>query len=191
MLNDTPQWVALYTNPRAEKATAAHLKSLGYETYLPLERKLHRWSDRWKSVEVPLITSYLFVKIRGSDVVNIRAAKGVSFIVSWHGQPGIIPDSEIEGIRRLMDAEAEVKVMNDSELKKGAHVRIIEGQFAGLEGFHEAGIGRSGRFRVRHGRHRVDRLRSGAGRAGKQENQQKNTEPGFHDLTPFYLGNRE
>lgn len=134
MLNDTPQWVALYTNPRAEKATAAHLKSLGYETYLPLERKLHRWSDRWKSIEVPLITSYLFVKIRGSDVVNIRAAKGVSFIVSWHGQPGIIPDSEIEGIRRLMDAEAEVKVMNDSELKKGAHVRIIEGQFAGLEG---------------------------------------------------------
>lgn len=134
MLNETPQWVALYTNPRAEKATAAYLQSLGYETYLPLQRSLHRWSDRWKSVEVPLLSSYIFAKIRNTDVVPVRNLKGVSYIVSWHGQPGIIPDSEIESIRRLMDAAAEVKVMNDSELKKGAKVRIVEGQFAGMEG---------------------------------------------------------
>lgn len=134
MLNDTPQWVALYTNPRAEKSTAANLQSLGIETYLPLQHAIHRWSDRWKSVEVPLLTSYIFVKIRNTDVVRIRGAKGVSFIVSWHGQPGIIPDNEIESMRRLMDAQAQVKVMNDSELKKGAQVRIVEGQFAGMEG---------------------------------------------------------
>lgn len=134
MLNNTPQWVALYTNPRAEKATAKRLQDLGYETYLPLQRKLHRWSDRWKSVEVPLLPSYLFVKIRNTDVVPIRSAYGVSHIISWHGQPGIIPDVEIENIRRLMEAEASVYVMNDSELKKGANVRIVEGQFAGMEG---------------------------------------------------------
>ena len=134
MLNDTPQWVALYTNPRAEKATAKRLQDLGYETYLPLQHKLHRWSDRWKSVEVPLLPSYLFVKIRSTDVVPIRGINGVSFIVSWHGKPGVIPDDEIKSMRRMVDADAQIHVMNDSELKKGAHVRIMEGQFAGMEG---------------------------------------------------------
>lgn len=134
MLNDTPQWVAIYTNPRAEKTTAKNLQDLGFETYLPLQCKLHRWSDRWKKVEVPLITSYLFVKMRKKDVEPIRSANGVSFIVSWHGNAAVIPDSEIESMRRLVDADAQIHVMNDSELKKGAHVRIIEGQFAGMEG---------------------------------------------------------
>lgn len=134
MLNDTPQWVALYTNPRAEKATAKRLQDLGYETYLPLQHAIHRWSDRWKSVEVPLLPSYLFVKIRSTDVVPIRGINGVSFIVSWHGKPGVIPDDEIKSMRRMVDADAQIHVMNDSELKKGAHVRIMEGQFAGMEG---------------------------------------------------------
>ena len=134
MLNDTPQWVALYTNPRAEKATAKRLQDLGYETYLPLQRKLHRWSDRWKSVEVPLLPSYLFVKMRITDVVPVLGVNGVSFIVSWHNKPGVIPDNEIESMRRMVDADAQIHVMNDSELKKGAHVRITEGQFAGMEG---------------------------------------------------------
>ena len=40
MLNDTPQWVALYTNPRAEKKTCQNLQELGYEAYVPLQRKL-------------------------------------------------------------------------------------------------------------------------------------------------------
>ena len=134
MLNDTPKWVALYTNPRAEKKTCQNLQELGYESYVPLQRKLHKWSDRWKNVEVPLLTSYIFVKMREKDVIPIRAVKGVHHIISWHGKPAIIPDKQIEAMRRMVDAEANMQVMNDEALKKGAYVRIVEGQFAGLEG---------------------------------------------------------
>ena len=134
MLNDTPQWVALYTNPRAEKKTCQNLQELGYEAYVPLQRKLHKWSDRWKSVEVPLLNSYIFVKMREKDVIPIRTAKGVHHIISWHGKPAVIPDKQIEAMRRMVDAEANLQVMNDEALKKDAYVRIVEGQFAGLEG---------------------------------------------------------
>ncbi len=134
MLNDTPQWVAIYTNPRAEKKTDLRLKEQGYETYLPLQRKLHQWSDRWKNVDVPLFTSYLFVKMCKKDVVPVRNVEGVGYIVSWSNKPVIIPDKQIEAIRRLMEAEAEVNVINDSRLKNGESVRIIDGPFKGLEG---------------------------------------------------------
>lgn len=134
MLNETHQWVALYTNSRAEKRTAQTLQTAGYEVYLPLQHKLHRWSDRWKSVEVPLISSYIFAKIRSKDVVPVRNASGVVCIISWNGKPAVIPDSEIDAIKRLMDAEAEVYVKNNSQLKRGTRVRIIEGPFVNMEG---------------------------------------------------------
>jgi transcription antitermination factor NusG len=134
MQNDTHQWVAIYTNPRAEKKAAERLQELGYESYLPLLHKQHRWSDRWKIVEVPMIPSYIFAKICTRDVVPVRAADGVSYIVSWRGKPAIISNKEIEAMRRIADADAEVYIRNNELLKKGAHVKITGGQFAGLEG---------------------------------------------------------
>ena len=134
MLNDTPQWVALYTNPRAEKKADARLKEMGYTTYLPLQHKRHRWSDRWKCVEVPLFTSYLFAKICRKDVVPVRGAEGISFIISWGNEPAIIPDAEVEAVRRVVDADIELNVMNNSQLKIGQRVKIVDGQFVGLEG---------------------------------------------------------
>lgn len=134
MLNDRHQWVALYTNSRAEKRTAQTLQTSGYEVYLPLQRTRRQWSDRWKSIEVPLINSYVFAKIRARDVAPIRATAGVVTIVSWHGKPAIIPEREINTIKRLMEAEAEVHIKNNSQLKRGAMVRIVEGPFINMEG---------------------------------------------------------
>ena len=134
MLNDTHQWVALYTNSRSEKKTAQTLQNAGYEVYLPLQRIRRHWSDRWKSVEVPLFNSYIFAKIRARDVTPVRNSAGVVTIVSWHGKPAIIPDKEINAIKQLMDAAAEVHVKNNSQLKRGARVRIVEGPFINMEG---------------------------------------------------------
>ena len=134
MLNDRHQWVALYTNSRAEKRTAQTLQTSGYEVYLPLQRTRRQWSDRWRSIEVPLINSYVFAKIRARDVAPIRATAGVVTIVSWHGKPAIIPEREINTIKRLMEAEAEVHIKNNSQLKRGAMVRIVEGPFINMEG---------------------------------------------------------
>ena len=134
MLNDTPQWVALYTNSRAEKKTAQTLHDAGYEVYLPLLHTRRQWSDRWKVVEVPLINSYIFAKIRAKDVAPVRASAGVVAIISWHGQPAIIPDREIDAIKRLMDAKAAIYVKNSSQLRRGVKVRIVEGPFVNMEG---------------------------------------------------------
>lgn len=134
MLNDTPQWVALYTNSRAEKKTAQTLQDAGYEVYLPLLHTRRQWSDRWKVVEVPLINSYIFAKIRAKDVAPVRASAGVVAIISWHGQPAIIPDREIDAIKRLMDAKAAIHVRNNSQLRRGVKVRIVEGPFVNMEG---------------------------------------------------------
>ncbi len=134
MLNDTPQWVAIYTNPRAEKRAVQRLNDQGFEAYLPLLIKLHQWSDRWKHVKVPLLPSYIFAKIRAKDVTPVRNSASVSHIISWHGAPAVIPEQEILAMKRLVDSSATIHVRNTSQLKRGTKVRIVEGPFVNMEG---------------------------------------------------------
>ena len=53
--------MAVYTRPRAEKKVNGRLEEKGYTTYLPLKKTKRQWSDRVKIVELPLISSYVFV----------------------------------------------------------------------------------------------------------------------------------
>ena len=134
MLNNEPQWVAIYTRARAEKQVDARLKQMGYESYLPIRREKHKWKDRTKMVDVPLMSSYVFVKIRGKDVVPVRSVDGVSWIVAFGNVIQTIPEWQIEGMRRFLASEQRLFVKQDNALKRGAMVKIVSGHFTGLRG---------------------------------------------------------
>lgn len=136
MLSQEPQWVAVYTSPRAEKSVTARIADdLQLETYLPLHHVLRKWSDRIKSVEVPLIPSYTFVKLREADIYHVREINGVAGFVSFHGTGiAVIPEREIEALRRLAESLHTVHVYNTDHLKKGAHVSVVAGEFKGMNG---------------------------------------------------------
>lgn len=132
-----PQWVALYTKPRAEKKVDANLKKQGFESYLPLHRQLHKWSDRNKWVEVPLFSSYVFVRIVSKQIDLVKKVEGVATIVAFgptRDTIGFVSDEEITNIRRLLATEMEIYVKRTEHLKKGSRVRIIEGPLKGMEG---------------------------------------------------------
>lgn len=134
MLSNIPQWVALYTNSRAEKRVAELLEQQGYECYLPIVERRHKWSDRYKMVKEPLFRSYVFAKIKNTDVDAIRRIQGVCLIVAFGGVIVTIPEDQIDAVRRLVASKEELTVMESSAMKKGAKVRIVEGQFAGMTG---------------------------------------------------------
>ncbi len=96
-LSQIPQWVAAYTSPRAEKTVTLRIaQELGLETYLPLHRVLRKWSDRMKSVEVPLIPSYTFIKMRECDLWNVRDIYGICGFVSFPSTGiAVIPEQDI------------------------------------------------------------------------------------------------
>lgn len=136
-LSETPQWVAVYTNPRAERQVEKRFSEAYFENFLPLHTVKRHWSDRIKVMEVPLIPSYIFVKIRNTDVEKIRRTEGVVLIVSF-GQKqheiAVIPDEEIETLRQFVQSKTELHVYQTSQLVKGARVVIEEGSFAGRQG---------------------------------------------------------
>lgn len=148
MLSLTPQWVAIYTRSRAEKRVAQLLEQQGFEVYLPLVERRHRWSDRYKMVSEPLFRGYVFAKIRNIDVSPVRSVAGVCFIVSFGGDIVAVPQEQIDIIRRLVASKQELFVQESAALKKGSMVNIVEGPFAGLSGMLISNC-KNGNFAVR------------------------------------------
>ena len=136
MLSQDPQWVAVYTAPRSEKKVTARIaEELHLETYLPLRRTLRKWSDRIKSVEVPMIPSYTFVKLRECDLWRVREVYGVVGFVSFRSTGiAVISEKEMEALHRFADSLHEVYVYNTERLKKGAEVAVVVGDFNGMRG---------------------------------------------------------
>jgi len=125
-------WYAVHTRHQHEKIVARILEYKDLEVFLPLYQVRRRWQDRIKEISVPLFPGYLFVREGEERWLQILTATGVSSIVNCGDRPAVIPQSEVEGVRRLV--ESSLKIEPHPFLKTGDWVRIKYGPIAGLEG---------------------------------------------------------
>jgi transcription antitermination factor NusG len=126
-------WYALYTKSRAEKKVYEQLIALDIKAYLPLRRVLRQWSDRKKWVEVPVISSYIFVNITAKDYNRVFDANGVVAYVSHKGKAVSIPEHEIEIMRRTIDNKIEFDI-KQGNIKKGQEITVTSGPLKGIKG---------------------------------------------------------
>jgi transcription antitermination factor NusG len=110
------------------------LSDKGVTTFLPLVRQVHRWSDRRKTVEVPLFSCYVFAKLppRNDERLRVLLVDGVLKFVGNHGLGTPIPEEQIDAIRTLV--EEELSYCSHPFLKIGQRVRIRSGALNGVEG---------------------------------------------------------
>ncbi len=128
------QWYAVRTRSRHEKMVSQYLETQGIETFLPLVKRTHRWSDRTKEVELPLFAGYNFVRIVLSSPERLRVlqARGVAGFVGINGAGTPIPENQIRDIRTLLASH--IPFEECSFLKVGQRVRIRGGCLDGVEG---------------------------------------------------------
>lgn len=132
------KWYAVYTKSRCEKKMLDYLTEVSLESYVPIRREVHRWSDRKKVVEMPLIHSYCFVKVDWeNERAKVFAAPGfVNFVC--HNRVAVpIPQSEIDLMRKTVDSMLAIEVENRL-LREGKKVRILTGPMAGSVGIVES-----------------------------------------------------
>ena len=127
-------WYALHTRPRHERVVVHKLKERGVQTFLPTITEVHRWSDRKKSVQLPLFSCYVFAKVKDerTERLNVLRVGGVLRLVGNHGEGTPIPDAQIDAIRTLVDRNLPFSPC--PFLKIGQRVRIRGGALEGLEG---------------------------------------------------------
>jgi transcriptional antiterminator NusG len=129
-----PEWYAIRTRSRHEKIVSEQLEEQGIETFLPLVKKTHKWSDRVKEVELPLFSGYNFVRLVLSSPERLRVlrAYGVAGFVGINGSGTAIPENQIQDLRTLLASK--VPFEEHAFLKVGQRVRIRGGSLDGVEG---------------------------------------------------------
>ena len=131
---DDLRWYAVHTRARHEKLVAERLQERGLTAFLPLIKETHRWSDRKKTVELPLFSCYTFVRMAPGPEERLKVSQtnGVLQIVGPRGEATPIPDEQIEAVRTLLDEH--LPWSQHPFLKIGQRVRIRGGAMDGVEG---------------------------------------------------------
>jgi len=129
------KWYVIYTRPRFEKITYKLLLEKNIHTYLPLKTTIRQWKDRKKKIEIPLIPSYLFVKIDLKDYLKVLKTEGVVNFIKFNNKFVPVPEWQINNIKIMMDENADFQEITDNQnILKGDFVEIISGKFKGMRG---------------------------------------------------------
>jgi transcription elongation factor/antiterminator RfaH len=132
MDQNSQRWYVLYTKPRFEKKVHLQLLQKQIESYLPLHKVTRRWSDRKKKVEEALFPNYIFVHTQEKERLASLETAGVVRCVSFGGRVAVVPDSEIQSLKRMLSEDQPVQVYPIVAL--GTKVRITRGPLSGVEG---------------------------------------------------------
>jgi transcription antitermination factor NusG len=135
MNNNNLNWYALFVRSRHEFVTREQLRKQGIEAFLPTVTRARQWSDRTKSVTVPLFPGYVFVHVRASaesflQAVTVRGS--VSFVSHEPGRPTPIDPGEMEALLLMTRSGRQIDIY--PHLCEGAQVCVKRGPLTGAEG---------------------------------------------------------
>jgi transcriptional antiterminator RfaH len=149
MEQEKVHWYAVHTKPRKEFHVRCYLESRGIEAYLPALQRPSRRCPRETCVE-PFLARYLFVHLDPQSVPlsSVNWSPGVHRLVSFGGEPAIVPDAVIGWLRRrLAQAEAE-QAHKGLPLRHNDRLRLTAGPLRGLEAVFDCRLSAEDRARV-------------------------------------------
>jgi transcription antitermination factor NusG len=131
-VHSSEAWFAVQVSPRHEAKVACLLGYKGYQHFLPTYKSRRTWSDRSKTLELPMFPGYVFCRTVDKIVHGlVLATPGVIRVVGFNGKPYPIADEEIDAIRK---AVLSPDALPCPYLKVGQRVRITDGPMAGVTG---------------------------------------------------------
>ena len=125
-------WYAIFTKPRAEKKVHQRMIDSDIEAFLPLVKTVRQWSDRKKTIQIPLISSYVFVHMLEKDLNQTLPIQGTVNVLKHLGKPAKVRDIEIENLKILSDSNESFEIDNSIKVLKGEVVEVLKGPFMGL-----------------------------------------------------------
>lgn len=129
-----PRWFAVHTRSKSEKFAQRMLSKKGIHAWLPLQKLVRRYTRSTRTVEKPLINSYVFVKIVKNQYVPVLETENVAGFVKFSKNLIAIPESEIDLLKRItLEDGLEVQAVPGS-FETGDMVEISAGNLTGLQG---------------------------------------------------------
>ena len=128
LLASSMNWYVVHTKPKWEKKVAERLNEIGVIAYCPLTTKISQWSDRKKTINVPLFNSYIFVQTTEKERNKVFEVTGAVRFLFWLGKAAVVKNSEMEALQTWLSAPDIYEVSLD-KWKKGDKIVLDSGPF--------------------------------------------------------------
>ena len=116
-------WNVIYTKSRAEKKVEERLNNIGIEAYCPLRTEVKSWSDRKKTILVPVLPSMVLVKIDDNKRNEVFDVPGVVRYMFWLKKHAVVRDSEVNSLKLLLETN-NIAEQNVSSYSVGDEIKI-------------------------------------------------------------------
>ena len=122
-------WFVLYTRSNCEKKVSELLTKREIENYCPLNKVYRQWSDRKKIVDMPLFSSYVFVRVLEKELTGLKSlTSNIVNLVYWLGKPAVVKDQEIDNIKFFLNEYSNIK-LEKRNVDINEDVLIMRGPF--------------------------------------------------------------
>ena len=126
------EWYGVRVRPKGEAQASSELSARGFEAFLPTQHVRRRWSDRVKTLEVPVFPGYLFCRFQPDERVKVLDTPAVIQILGIGKTPIPVSDTEIEALQAMVTSR--LMLTPWPYLSSGQRVRIGHGPLAGIDG---------------------------------------------------------
>ena len=110
MQNSTRKWHAVYTRPNFEKKVAFQLSKKKIIHYCPVNTVQRELNEKYQSVSEPLFSSVVFVYVNAIEQIQVSQTSGVINFMYWLNRPAVIPEQEIDEIRKILSGFSEIQL---------------------------------------------------------------------------------
>jgi transcription antitermination factor NusG len=126
------EWFVLVVKPRHEKSAEQILSKKGFETFLPLQTRRHRYEGRQREFQFPLFPGYVFCRFDPQWSMPVLSTPSVSGVVGAGHRPLPVDAAELESLR--IASASPYRLNLHPYLEAGSKVRINEGPLTGVTG---------------------------------------------------------
>ena len=116
-------WNVIYTKSRSEKKVEERLKNIGIEAYCPVRTEVKFWSDRKKSILVPVLPSMVLVKIEKNKRNQVFDIPGVVRYMFWLKKHAVVRDNEVDSLKLLLESNNIIE-QNVASYNVGDEIKI-------------------------------------------------------------------
>lgn len=122
---------------RQEKKIKQRLDNMGIENFIPFQQIARKIHGVDKLIEVPVIPNLVFIHTTFKSCMSLIQEYAFDMRYLRDRETGnflIVPDKQMNDFMFLLDFSKEMVEVVNENLKKGDKVRVIKGDFAGIEG---------------------------------------------------------
>ena len=130
-------WYAVKVKYQTEKKVKLWLNEQAIENFIPFRTVVVERDGRKTKREKPIVPGLLFIRTDYQTACTLQVESRVKIVYLRNlenHQLLIVPDKQMRDFMFLLDfSESAVRIEN-TNLRRGDHVRVTKGDFAGIEG---------------------------------------------------------